>query len=107
MEKRKKMNILEKVEEELKCSKIDDMVMRCYVTVNKAHFWISDFVPAQPRNMRESRARVISRSLALFWAPKSLPYISCCLEKLDIVNFRLACNMVWGGAHPGAKCSTL
>lgn len=89
-----------KVEEELKCSKIDDMIMRCYVTVSKSHFSISDFVQAQPEHIKKSTANVISYTLAVLLGLKIFFYVpaTCAL-----VNFRLPYNMVEGGSHPGTR----
>lgn len=65
MGKTQKRNIFGKSDKELKCSKIDDMMMRYYVTVSKSclfYFW---FCSEPARGRRDSTAHVILHSLPL------------------------------------------
>lgn len=78
------------------------MMMRYYVTVSKSHFSISGFVQIQPENIRKSKANMIIHYSSV--ARSEDPLICLLLlreNRYALVNFRLACNMMWGGAHSG------
>lgn len=74
--------------------------MRCYVTVSKSHFSISDSVQAQPeyiKKINSSRDLIHSSCVA---GPADPVLCSCYLCP---GQWQAPCNMVEGGPHPGTR----